>query len=36
MLLTCVVLWALGPTRLLVQHILLYYTPACTSLIYLV
>ena len=30
-LLTYIVLWILGPTRLLVQHTFLYYTLACTT-----
>ena len=28
-----IMLWALGPTRLLVQHTFLYYTLTCTALI---
>ena len=32
-LLTCIVLWALGPTRLLVYHTFLYFTLTCIALI---
>ena len=35
-LLTCIVLWALGPTRLLVYHTFLYFTLTCIALICLI